>query len=137
MVLLGMLSGLKTKDPLDMGPMLFKRLRIEGSPPAWGRPLSDCSRDHGSTGTTLRSRSLEYQSNLLQEFQKHAMDKVFARCGASEGEGLDLVIHKVRFTMHLLSISIPPLISHLRCTPGGTSSMRTRRWRLRRMSVLH
>lgn len=78
MVLLGMLSGLKTKDPLDMGPMLFKRLRIEG--------------------TTLRSRSLEYQSNLLQEFQKHAMDKVFTRCGAADGEkseGLDLVIHKV------------------------------------------
>ncbi|KAL8292030.1 hypothetical protein RQP46_001496 [Phenoliferia psychrophenolica] len=78
MVLLGMLSGLKTKEPLDMGPLLFKRLRVEG--------------------TTLRSRSLEYQSNLLQEFTKNAMSKVFANCGSAGGEkkdGLDLVIHKV------------------------------------------
>ncbi|KAK4703350.1 NADPH:quinone reductase, partial [Phenoliferia sp. Uapishka_3] len=78
MVLLGMLSGLKTKDVLDMGPLLFKRLRIEG--------------------TTLRSRSLEYQSSLLREFTEKAMQKVFSRCGGGEGEskdGLDLVIHKV------------------------------------------
>ncbi|GAA6002471.1 hypothetical protein JCM10207_001138 [Rhodosporidiobolus poonsookiae] len=73
MVLLGLLSGPKTEAPLDLGPLLYKRLRIEG--------------------TTLRSRSLEYQTNLLQEFSKKALDKVFARCAG--GNGLDLVIHKV------------------------------------------
>ncbi|GAA5901525.1 hypothetical protein JCM6882_006304 [Rhodosporidiobolus microsporus] len=73
MVMLGLLSGPKTKDPLDLSQILYKRLRIEG--------------------TTLRSRSLEYQTNLLQEFSKKALDKVFSKCGG--GDGLDLVIHKV------------------------------------------
>lgn len=49
--------------------------------------------DSPATGTTLRSRSLEYQTNLLQDFSKKALDKVFARCKGDEG--LDLVIHKV------------------------------------------
>ncbi|GAA5835654.1 hypothetical protein JCM11251_002986 [Rhodosporidiobolus azoricus] len=73
MVMLGLLSGPKTKDPLDLSQILYKRLRIEG--------------------TTLRSRSLEYQTDLLQEFSKKALDKVFSKCGG--GDGLDLVIHKV------------------------------------------
>ncbi|GAA5946087.1 hypothetical protein JCM10213_006811 [Rhodosporidiobolus nylandii] len=73
MVMLGLLSGPKTKDPLDLSQILYKRLRIEG--------------------TTLRSRSLQYQTDLLQEFSKKALDKVFSKCGG--GDGLDLVIHKV------------------------------------------
>ncbi|GAA5857542.1 hypothetical protein JCM8547_009330 [Rhodosporidiobolus lusitaniae] len=73
MVMLGLLSGPKTKDPLDLSQLLYKRLRIEG--------------------TTLRSRSLEYQTQLLQDFSKKALNKVFSKCGG--GEGLDLVIHKV------------------------------------------
>ncbi|GAA6027352.1 hypothetical protein JCM8097_002619 [Rhodosporidiobolus ruineniae] len=73
MVMLGLLSGAVTKDPLNLGPILYKRLRIEG--------------------TTLRSRSLEYQTDLLQEFSKKALDRVFAKCGGEDG--LDLVIHKV------------------------------------------
>ncbi|KAK4056853.1 hypothetical protein OIO90_002103 [Microbotryomycetes sp. JL221] len=76
MVLLGTLSGGKTSAPTDISPILFKRLRIEGS--------------------TLRSRSLEYQSNLLQQFSEKALDKLFSRCGDGKGHGgLDLVIHKV------------------------------------------
>ncbi|KWU46094.1 quinone oxidoreductase putative [Rhodotorula sp. JG-1b] len=73
MVLLGLMGGAKTDEPLDLSQILYKRLRIEG--------------------TTLRSRSLEYQSHLLQDFSKKALDKVFARCKGDQG--LDLVIHKV------------------------------------------
>lgn len=47
------------------------------------------------TGTTLRSRSLEYQSKLLQEFTEHALDKVYHRAANGGEEGLDIVIHKV------------------------------------------
>lgn len=56
MVLLGLMSGAFTEKPLDMRPILLKRLRIEG--------------------TTLRSRTLEYQSNLLKSFSEKALDKV-------------------------------------------------------------
>ncbi|GAA6049063.1 putative quinone oxidoreductase (putative) [Rhodotorula toruloides] len=73
MVMLGLMGGAKTEGPTDLSQILYKRVRIEG--------------------TTLRSRSLEYQTNLLQEFSKKALDKVFARCNGDEG--LDLVIHKV------------------------------------------
>ncbi|POY74874.1 hypothetical protein BMF94_2147 [Rhodotorula taiwanensis] len=72
MVMLGLMGGAKTEGPFDISQILYKRLRIEG--------------------TTLRSRSLDYQSNLLQDFSKKALDKVFARCKGDEG--LDLVIHK-------------------------------------------
>ncbi|GAA5885103.1 hypothetical protein JCM16303_006404 [Sporobolomyces ruberrimus] len=73
MVLLGLMGGAKTETPLDLSQILFKRLRIEG--------------------TTLRSRTLEYQGKLLQDFSKEALGKVFAK--AKGEEGLDLVIHKV------------------------------------------
>ena len=46
----------------------------------------------------MRSRSIEYQGKLLQDFSKEAMGKVFAK--AKGEEGLDLVIHKVR--LHLV-----------------------------------
>lgn len=73
MVLLGLMGGAKTETPMDLSQILFKRLRIEG--------------------TTLRSRTLEYQGKLLQDFSKEALGKVFAK--AKGEEGLDLVIHKV------------------------------------------
>lgn len=44
-------------------------------------------------GTTLRSRTLEYQSDLLKRFTDKALNKIFGKL--SGGEGLDLVIHKV------------------------------------------
>ncbi len=58
----------------SLAPILYKRLRIEG--------------------TTLRSRTLEYQSKLLQEFAAKALDKVFGSCGGDK-TGMELVIHKV------------------------------------------
>ncbi|KAM0749912.1 putative quinone oxidoreductase [Meredithblackwellia eburnea MCA 4105] len=75
MVLLGLMSGAKTSGPLDMTPILIKRLRIEG--------------------TTLRSRTLEYQSELLKAFTDNALPKLFAGCGGGAHLGYDLVIHKV------------------------------------------
>lgn len=44
-------------------------------------------------GSTIRSRTIEYQSDLLQKFQKEAMPKLLGEC--SSGERYDLVIHKV------------------------------------------
>ncbi|BGP39957.1 hypothetical protein JCM10450v2_003937 [Rhodotorula kratochvilovae] len=72
-VLVGLVGGAKTDKPFDLSQLLYKRARVEG--------------------TTLRSRSLEYQTELLQDFSKRALDKVFAHCNGEEG--LDLVIHKV------------------------------------------
>lgn len=65
MVMLGLLSGGKL-DGVELGPILFKRLRIEG--------------------TTLRSRTTEYQTDLLQRFSREALPKLI------EGH-YNLVIH--------------------------------------------
>lgn len=73
MVMLGLLSGAEVPK-FSLAPILYKRLRIEG--------------------TTLRSRTLEYQSKLLQEFAEKALEKVFGGCGG-EKTGMELVIHKV------------------------------------------
>lgn len=94
MVLLGLMGGAVPQTPFNMGPVLFKRLRIEGAlvsllDQAWNR--ADCLR---RAGTTLRSRTLEYQSNLLTQFSEKALPKIFSKCNG--GHGLDLVIHKVR-----------------------------------------
>jgi len=59
-VCLGVMSGVKTKEPVDMSPFLRKRLRYEGS--------------------TLRSRDPEYQGRLrdkLQEYIPQFEDKTF------------------------------------------------------------
>lgn len=109
MVILGLMGGAKTDEPLDLSQILFKRLRIEGEvlcTTIWSsrvrrgrRPAAaDLLLDRVTAGTALRSRSLEYQSHLLQDFSKKALDKVFARCNGQEG--LDLVIHKVSFRSH-------------------------------------
>lgn len=110
MVLLGLMGGAKTDEPLDLSQLLYKRLRIEGE--STGERQLSGNIFHPSllnhlflahpirvapTGTTLRSRSLEYQSHLLQDFSKKALDKVFARCKGDQG--LDLVIHKVRWCL--------------------------------------
>jgi len=68
MVMLGGLGGLVTPEPINLGPVLFKRIRIEG--------------------TTLRSRTVEYQSDLLQRFSKEALPKLL------KGH-YELVLHKV------------------------------------------
>ncbi|GAA5942135.1 hypothetical protein JCM3775_007410 [Rhodotorula graminis] len=72
-VLVGLVGGAKTDKPFDLSQLLYKRARVEG--------------------TTLRSRSLEYQTELLQDFSKRALDHVFAK--ADGKDGIDLVIHKV------------------------------------------
>ncbi|KAJ3531794.1 hypothetical protein NM688_g7523 [Phlebia brevispora] len=55
MVLLGLLSGNIVKE-FDIGPLLYKRLRIEG--------------------TTLRSRSESYQADLIAKFQDNVLDEI-------------------------------------------------------------
>lgn len=52
MVMLGFLSGTKIES-LDIGPLLFKRLKIMGS--------------------TLRARSLDYKVRLTKDFEEHGM----------------------------------------------------------------
>lgn len=91
MVMLGFLGGAVTKGPVNLGPLLFKRIRVQGS----SSPFAACDvAEICSVGTTLRSRTLEYQSDLLQQFSAKALDKLVAKCGGEEG--LDLTIHKAR-----------------------------------------
>lgn len=84
----------------------------------------------------MRSRSIEYQGKLLQDFSKEAMGKVFAK--AKGEEGLDLVIHKVR--LHLLKLRSLAKFSFLqspfvhRSSIGKTSKTLTPRWNKPRTS---
>ncbi|PSR71676.1 hypothetical protein PHLCEN_2v12450 [Hermanssonia centrifuga] len=71
MTLLAFMSGSVIKE-VDIGPILYKRLHIEGS--------------------TLRSRSNEYQADLIAKFQKDVVDEITG----SEGHGkLRTYIHEV------------------------------------------
>jgi len=71
MTLLAFLSGMEVPS-VNLGPILFKRLRIQGS--------------------TLRSRSREYQAELIAQFQRDVLQKITG----SDGNGpLRLYIHKV------------------------------------------
>lgn len=71
MTLLATLSGNKV-DEVDLGPILYKRLRIEGS--------------------TLRSRSAEYQADLIAKFQ----EQILGHITGSQGEGkIRTYIHEV------------------------------------------
>jgi putative PIG3 family NAD(P)H quinone oxidoreductase len=71
MTLLAVVSGPIVKS-VDLGPILFKRLHIEGS--------------------TLRSRSLEYQANLIQRFKL----EIFSKITGQDGNGpVHTYIHKV------------------------------------------
>lgn len=73
LVLLGLLSGGKIQGPVELGPILFKRLKIEG--------------------TTLRSRSIDYQSKLLKEFSEVYISQLIG--GSNAEKTLKMVIHKV------------------------------------------
>lgn len=55
-VYLAFLSG-PVFDKVNFGPVLYKRLTLKGS--------------------TLRSRDLEYQSNLLGQFEKNALPQIY------------------------------------------------------------
>lgn len=71
MTMLGLLSGGKV-DSFNLGPLLYKRLRIEGS--------------------TLRSRSPEYTADLIERFQRDALGHI---TGANGDGALRIYIHKV------------------------------------------
>ncbi|CAK5269828.1 unnamed protein product, partial [Mycena citricolor] len=71
MVMLAMLSG-ATVPSVNLGPILFKRLRIQGS--------------------TLRSRSPAYQADLIARFSNDILDHISGK----EGDGkITTFIHKV------------------------------------------
>jgi NADPH:quinone reductase-like Zn-dependent oxidoreductase len=77
LVLQGFMGGMKAKE-FDMGPLLYKRIKIEGS--------------------TLRSRDLEYQSNLVQNFIKAGgVDDIVSgvKQESAGDKGHHLAIHKV------------------------------------------
>lgn len=77
MVMLAFMGGAKIKETV-IAQILFKRLRIEGS--------------------TLRSRTVEYQSDLVQGFvREKGLERLIsgARQGSDSKEGSKLVIHKV------------------------------------------
>ncbi|SCV74048.1 BQ2448_6480 [Microbotryum intermedium] len=103
LVLVGLVGGRQTEKPLDLGMLLFKRLRVQGQSfvcmPNPIRPTLNSFQSARGTGTTLRSRSLEYQSELLGEFSEKALHKLFSRCNGQNG--LDLVIHKVYNWEHI------------------------------------
>ncbi|KZP18475.1 quinone oxidoreductase putative [Athelia psychrophila] len=70
MTMLGLLSGGEVAKA-DIAPILFKRLRIQGS--------------------TLRSRTLEYQADLVRRFSEEALGKITG----GDGDGpLKTYIHK-------------------------------------------
>lgn len=71
LVILAFMSG-NVVESADISPILFKRLRIQG--------------------TTLRSRSLEYQANLISSFEKDALHHIVSE----KGEGLlKVYLHQV------------------------------------------
>ncbi|KAF8158489.1 hypothetical protein B0H34DRAFT_461532 [Crassisporium funariophilum] len=71
MTILSLLSG-AVVDNVNLGPILYKRLHIEGS--------------------TLRSRSLEYQADLIARFRR----EVFSKITGENGNGpVRTYIHKV------------------------------------------
>ncbi|TEB22763.1 quinone oxidoreductase putative [Coprinellus micaceus] len=71
MTMLALLSG-NIVESVNLAPLLFKRLHIEGS--------------------TLRSRSIKYQADLIARFGKEALDKITAE----EGQGpIRTYIYKV------------------------------------------
>lgn len=92
MVMLGLLSGGKVEGGLDLSTILYKRMRIEGTVSLLtSNCFRACLKARGSLlAQTLRSRSTEYQVNLLQRFSKEALPKVI------KGH-YELVLHKVRY----------------------------------------
>lgn len=70
MVILAFLSGAALPDKSLLGPILFKRLTIKGS--------------------TLRSRSPEYQGDLLGRFEREALPQL-----GGEGAPMAVKVHEV------------------------------------------
>jgi len=71
MTMQGLMSGAEV-EKVNLGPILYKRLHIEGS--------------------TLRSRSVEYQTDLIARFR----DDLCGQISAPSGKGkLNVLIHKV------------------------------------------
>jgi hypothetical protein len=71
MVMLSFLSG-RELEKVDLGPLLFKRLRIQG--------------------TTLRVRSVPYQADLVARFTRNVVGKLAGAGGHGE---LKTYVHKV------------------------------------------
>jgi NADPH:quinone reductase-like Zn-dependent oxidoreductase len=71
MVMLSFLSGRKL-EKVDLGPLLFKRLRIQG--------------------TRLRARSVPYQADLVERFTRDVVGKLTGAEGYGE---LKTYVHKV------------------------------------------
>ncbi|PVF97621.1 quinone oxidoreductase putative [Serendipita vermifera] len=78
MVMLGLLSGLNV-EKTSLGPILFKRLQV--------------------TGSTLRSRSPQYQMGLVQQFGTEILPNIspeaYSDKGEVEGRGIQVVMHQV------------------------------------------
>lgn len=75
MVMLAFMGGAKIKETV-IAQILYKRLRIEGS--------------------TLRSRTVDYQSDLVQGFVKEkGLERLISGCAHDHKDGSKLVIHKV------------------------------------------
>ncbi|KAG8897354.1 hypothetical protein FRC00_004403 [Tulasnella sp. 408] len=77
MVILATLGGELMPQGAEITPILYKRLRIQGS--------------------TLRSRSQEYQNELINGFKRDALSKIKGRSTGSPGEAGDfkIYVHKV------------------------------------------
>jgi NADPH:quinone reductase-like Zn-dependent oxidoreductase len=71
MVMLSFLSG-RELEKVDLGPLLFKRLRIQG--------------------TTLRARSVPYQADLVERFTRDVVGKLTGAEGHAESK---TYVHKV------------------------------------------
>lgn len=77
MVLLATLGGNSMPPGAEITPILYKRLRIQGS--------------------TLRSRDQEYQNELIQGFKRDVLNKIEGCSTGSQGEGghYKIYVHKV------------------------------------------
>ena len=90
----------------DLRPLLYKRLRVQGS--------------------TLRARSEDYQAELIARFQREA----FVHLSGSEGDGkIRTYIHKVRLWLRAPPMRRALLTRSVRCTLGHRSRTRTVRWK--------
>lgn len=73
LVLLGLLSGGNFPEGASISQILYKRLQVKGS--------------------TLRSRSPQYQADLARRFREQFLDKLAGE--KAGGSGLQVFVHKV------------------------------------------
>ncbi|GAC95157.1 quinone oxidoreductase [Pseudozyma hubeiensis SY62] len=75
LVVLAFMGGAQLRE-VEISQILYKRLRIEGS--------------------TLRSRTIGYQSDLVQDFVKEkGIERLIMGCSSSDEGGSQIIIHKV------------------------------------------